>query len=162
MSDPASVSAVPASIPDAGGLKTGFHPFEQCARGLKYCRSLMQIVSTEDEQTITCCGEVLNGATPEPRDQWSLCIKSRQDRAHTAGNDLRIFVDRQDISHIGAVLGYARALIDSSDLFNDDYAKAIEARQGGNAAGGAVHESAVGNANSPDTPIHPVKTRGTE
>lgn len=41
-------------------------------------------------------------------------------------------------------------------------AKAIEARQGGNAAGGAVHESAVGNANSPNTPIHPVKTRGTE
>ena len=42
------------------------------------------------------------------------------------------------------------------------YAKAIEARQGGNAAGGAVHESAVAESHSPDTPIHPVKTRGTE
>lgn len=107
-------------------LKTGFHPMEQCARGLTNCRSLMQIVSTEVEQTITCCGEVLNGATPEPRDQWSLCIKSSQGRSHTAGNDLRIFVDRQDISHIGAVLGYARALIDSTDLFNPDFEKAIK------------------------------------
>lgn len=97
-------------------LKTGFHPMEQCARGLTNCRSLLQIVSTEAERTITCCGEVLNGATPEPRDQWSLCIKSSQTRAHTAGNDLRLFVDRQDISHIASVLGYARALIDSADL----------------------------------------------
>ena len=99
-------------------LKTGFHPIEQCARGLTSCRSLLQIVSTGDEQTITCCGEVLDGATPDQRDQWSLCIKSSQTRTHTAGNDLRIFVDRQDISHIAAVLGYARALIDSGDLHN--------------------------------------------
>lgn len=97
-------------------LKTGFHPMEQCARGLGTCRSLMQILSTERPLTITCCGEVLNGATPEPRDQWSLCITSRQDRAHTAGNDLRIFIDRQDMSHIAAVTAYGRALIDSADL----------------------------------------------
>ncbi len=107
-------------------LKTGFHPIEQCARGLSGCRSLLQIVSTESEQTITCCGEVLDGRTPEPRDQWSLCIKSRQDRDHCAGNDLRIFVDRQDISHIAAVLTYARALIDSGDLHNPAFEAAID------------------------------------
>lgn len=112
-------------------LKTGFHPMEQCARGLKNCRSLMQFLSTSesnvvtDDMTITCCGEVLNNATPEPRDQWSLCIKSQQDRSHTAGNDLRIFVDRQDISHIAGVLTYARALIDSDDLHNPDFEAAI-------------------------------------
>ena len=55
--------------------------------------------------------------------------------------------------------------LDAARAFRDscrDYAKAIEARQGGNAAGGAVHESAVAESHSPDTPIHPVKTRGTE
>lgn len=106
-------------------LKTGFHPMEQCARGLKECRSLLQIVSTESERTITCCGEVLNGDTPHPGDQWSLCIRSHQGRAHCAGTDLRIFVDRQDISHIASVLTYARALIDSADLHNPAFEAAI-------------------------------------
>ena len=118
------------------GLKTGFHPMEQCARGRTDCRSLMQILSTTEESeaagegtTITCCGEVLNGATPEPRDQWSLCIKSSQNRAHVAGNDIRIFVDRQDISHLAAVLSYGRALIDSNDLQNPIFEQAIQPKE---------------------------------
>lgn len=106
-------------------LKTGFHPMEQCARGLTNCQSLMQILSTTDQPTIICCGEVLNGATPEPNDQWSLCIRSKQDRPHCAGNDLRMFVDRQDISQIGAVLAYARALIESADHHNPAFVQAI-------------------------------------
>ena len=105
-------------------LKTGFHPMEQCPRGYTNCRSLLQIVSTEQEQTITCCGEVLNGETPDRRDKWALCIKSSQTREHTPGNDLHLFLDRQDISHIGAVLGYARALIDSADLCEPAFTEA--------------------------------------
>lgn len=106
-------------------LKTGFHPIEQCARGLTSCRSLLQIVSTEEMQTITCCGEVLDGTTPEPNDQWSICIRSDSNRKHCVGNDLRLFVDRQDISHIAAVTTYARALIDSDDHHKPAYNQAI-------------------------------------
>lgn len=107
-------------------LKTGFHPMEQCARGLSNCQSLLQIVSTAEERTITCCGEVLDEHTPEPNDRWSICIRSASNRGHCAGVDLRIFVDRQDISHIAAVTTYARALIDSADHHNPAYNAAIE------------------------------------
>ena len=98
----------------------------QCPRGLPNCQSLLHIASTEgDDSTFICCGEVLNGDTVDPRDQWSLCVKAIQDRQHCAGTDLRIFLDRQDISHLAAVLSYARAQIDSADLWNPDFEAAI-------------------------------------
>lgn len=87
---------------------------------------MLHIASTEgDEPTFICCGEVLNGATVDPRDPWAFCIRAIQDRAHCAGTDIRIFLDRQDISHMAAVLSYARANIDSSDLWNPAFEQAI-------------------------------------
>jgi len=84
-------------------LKTGFHPPEQCARGRSDCRSLAQIISTDDD-TFMCCGEVAPGASPDPRDNWSVCVKGKSDRAHCMGSDVRVFVDRRDMSHMAAVL----------------------------------------------------------
>lgn len=104
----------------ADPLKTGWHPQEQCARGRTDCRSLLQILSTGDPLTIICCGEVLDGATPEPRDQWSLCIRGDGTRSYCANTDMRIFVDRDDLSHISAVTSYARGLIDSADRCKAD------------------------------------------
>lgn len=95
-------------------LLTGFHPPEQCVRGRTDCRSLAQIISTNDnpeKRTFMCCGEVLNGATVEPRDQWSFCHRSDQTRAYCGGVDIRFFVDRRDMSHMAAVLAMGLATV---------------------------------------------------
>jgi hypothetical protein len=91
-------------------LKTGFHPCEQCARGRDDCRSLAQIVSTE-ATTFMCVGEVKPGCSPEPRDQWALCIKGDATRDYCEATDLRIFVDRYDLSHISAVTAMGLATV---------------------------------------------------
>lgn len=90
-------------------LKVGFHPPEQCARGRTDCRSLAQIIASSGE-TFVCCGEVI-GHTPEPKDKWSFCFKGDQSRPYCAGTDLRIFVDRRDMSHMAAVLGMGLATV---------------------------------------------------
>lgn len=96
-------------------LKVGFHPPEQCARGRTDCQSLAQIISTEQPHTFVCCGEVL-GDSPEPRDQWSFCFRADQDREHCVGTDLRIFVDRRDMSHMAAVLSMGLATVIPPDV----------------------------------------------
>lgn len=86
-----------------GPLKVGLHPPEQCARGRLDCRSLAQVVS-DDGATFVCCGEVAPGRTPDPRDKWAFCVKGDQARAHCAGTDVRIFVDRIDMVDMVGVL----------------------------------------------------------
>lgn len=90
-------------------LKVGFHPPLQCARGRQDCRSLAQIISSSDSPTFICCGEVLDGATPVPQDQWSFCL-GMIDAPHGRGYDFRCFVDRRDMSHMSAVLSMALAM----------------------------------------------------
>lgn len=110
-------------------LKVGFHCMDQCPRGRTDCKSLLHIASSEGAApTFICCGEVLNGATVDPRDPWAFCIRADQTRQHCAGTDIHIFLDRQDISHMAAVLTYARANIDSADLFNPAFEEAIAYR----------------------------------
>lgn len=84
-------------------LKVGLHPPLQCARGRSDCRSLHQVISSNVE-TFVCCGEVLGGATPWPGDDWSLCIYGDSNREGVSGTDIRIFVDRIDMSDIAAVM----------------------------------------------------------
>lgn len=91
-------------------LLTGFHPPEQCARGRTDCQSLAQIVSTGGQRTFMCCGEVLNGATPRPQDQWVFCLRG-EDRPDGPGTDVRFFVDRRDMSHMAAVLSMGLATV---------------------------------------------------
>lgn len=55
-------------------LKVGLHPSGQCARGRTDCRSLAQVISTEEPRTFACCGEVAPGCSPVPQDQWSFCM----------------------------------------------------------------------------------------
>lgn len=99
-------------------LLTGFHPPEQCARGRTDCRSLAQIISTNDDpeqRTFMCCGEVLNGATPRPQDQWVFCLRG-EDRPCSPGTDVRFFVDRRDMSHMAAVLSMGLATVIPPDV----------------------------------------------
>lgn len=87
-------------------IKTGLHPPEQCARGRTDCRSLHQVVSTDDEpRTFICCGEVAPGSSPVPQDQWAFCMFNG-DQAHQGipGSNLRVFIDRVDMSDMAAVL----------------------------------------------------------
>lgn len=100
---------------DERPLLVGFHPPEQCVRGRTDCRSLAQIISSEEPYTFMCCGEVVGGATPEPQDQWVFCHRSEQDRDYCAGNDIRMFVDRRDMSHMAAVLSMGLAMAISPD-----------------------------------------------
>lgn len=92
-------------------LKTGHHPPEQCARGRTDCRSLHQLLSTEGDTTIVCCGEVKPGHTPEPRDKWCFCVRGDHTRTHCSGTDIRIFVDQRDMSHFSAVLSAGLAMV---------------------------------------------------
>jgi hypothetical protein len=90
-------------------LKTGFHAPEQCFRGRRDCRSLAQLLSSGDPITGMCLGEVLEGATPDPRDKWCFCVRGMQDRDYCEGTDVRLFVDQQDMSHMAAVLSMGLA-----------------------------------------------------
>lgn len=93
-------------------LKMGFHPPLQCARGRTDCRSLAQIIAGDvPPYTFVCCGEVLDGATPEPRDKWAFCFRGCQTRSHCVGTDIRIFVDQRDMSHMVGVLGMGLATV---------------------------------------------------
>lgn len=85
-------------------LKTGLHPPEQCARGRTDCRSLAQVISTHEPRTFICCGEVAPGCTPVPQDQWSFCMGCDHDGERPIGTNIRIFIDRVDMSDMAAVL----------------------------------------------------------
>jgi len=91
-------------------LKVGFHPPLQCARGRTDCRSLAQLISSRDEPTFVCCGEVDEGKTPVPEDRWSFCINT-MNAGHGKGYNFRAFVDRRDMSHMSAVLSMALAMV---------------------------------------------------
>jgi hypothetical protein len=97
-------------------LKTGFHPPEQCVRGRKDCRSLAQIISTGDDPTFMCVGELENGSA-QHGDNWCFCHRSRHDRDYIGGVDVRMVVNRRDMSHMAAVLsmGLAVAIPDDED-----------------------------------------------
>ena len=90
-------------------LAVGFHPPEQCARGRSDCRSLGQVISS-DATTFVCCGEVAKGATPDPADEWAFCVRGRDDRPGVNGTDIRIFIDKMDMSHMTMVLATAQAI----------------------------------------------------
>lgn len=78
----------------------------------------------EAEQAYRKAHDLYGGGDIRTGRAWD-AMRRAGDNAHTAGNDLRIFIDRQDISHIVAVLSYARAMIDSADLFNPAFEAAI-------------------------------------
>lgn len=85
-------------------LKVGLHPPEQCARGRTDCRSLAQVISSQEPRTFICCGEVAPGATPVPQDQWSFCMGCDEGGTRAVGTDMRIFIDRVDMSDMAYVL----------------------------------------------------------
>lgn len=97
-------------------LKTGFHPPEQCIRKRTDCRSLAQIISS-DRSTFMCVGELENGCA-QKGDDWSFCHRSRHDRNYIGGVDVRMFVNRRDMSHMAAVLtmGLATVIPDNEDI----------------------------------------------
>lgn len=95
-------------------LQVGFHPPEQCVRGRTDCRSLHQIISSGEKPTFICCGEVKPGCTPVPQDKWSFCM-GMCNGPHDHGYDLRIFIDRRDMSHMAAVLSAGLAIIMQPD-----------------------------------------------